>query len=404
MTVFALLETALLIYFTLAVAYVVFFSFMGRFFPKKWQFPPADTHHKIAVMVPAYKEDGVIVPVAEKLLAMDYPSDKFDVVVIADSLQPQTLQRLRSLPIKVVEVDFEVSTKAKSLNFAFNQLPSNTYDIAVISDADNIMDARFLQQVNAAFSAGHYAIQGRRVAKNLNTPFASLDALSESINNHIFRKGFNAAGLSSALIGSGMAFHYPLLKDLLAANRAVGGFDKQLQLMLIDRGHSIVYLEDAIVYDEKVAHAQGFQNQRRRWLSSQYVFLKRYFIKGMKALFTGNISYFNLSILASAFLSRVLTLTCLGVLALASVALMWVGVPTAAGYWWALLLAYGTALLLGIHPKLFQKKVLLSVLQLPQAIWLMVLAMLKLKGADKKFIHTAHSVAEVDNSVLHETH
>jgi hypothetical protein len=51
-----------------------------------------------------------------------------------------------------------------------------------------------------------FAVQGHRTAKNTNNSWAILDAISEEINNNIFRKGHRVLGLSSAIIGSGMAF------------------------------------------------------------------------------------------------------------------------------------------------------------------------------------------------------
>ena len=46
--------------------------------------------------------------------------------------------------------------------------------------------------------------------KDTNT--AVLDAVSEEINNSIFRKGHTRLGFSSGLSGSGMAFEYDLFK------------------------------------------------------------------------------------------------------------------------------------------------------------------------------------------------
>jgi hypothetical protein len=62
------------------------------------------------------------------------------IVVIADSLQSATLSVLRELPIRVIDVSFESSTKVKSLNAALQALPDD-YDYAVILDADNVMAA-----------------------------------------------------------------------------------------------------------------------------------------------------------------------------------------------------------------------------------------------------------------------
>ena len=61
--------------------------------------------------------------------------------------------------------------------------------LSMILDADNIMKEGCLESVNAAFQEGANAVQCHRTAKNQQTSVAVLDAISEEINNHLFRKG-----------------------------------------------------------------------------------------------------------------------------------------------------------------------------------------------------------------------
>ncbi|WP_026210591.1 glycosyltransferase [Flexithrix dorotheae] len=390
-----LISIVLLIYFSCSVLYVWIFTILGRI---NYRVKIDKTHlrARIAVFVPAYKEDAIMPSIANQLLVSNYPTDLYDVIIIADSFQKKTIEKLNKLPIKVVEVAWEESTKAKSLNYAL-ELFEGQYDIAVISDADNIFEKDFLSKINNAYQNGYTVIQGCRVAKNLNTSFAILDGASEAINNHIFRRGANALGLSSALIGSGMAFDYALLKKELGKIEAIGGFDKELQLSLIKKGHHILYIEDAITYDEKIEKASSFGNQRRRWLSTQFIYLKRHFIPGFSELFKGNVSYFNLAILVNVFLSRVLTLGALCILTLVHTLFASYNIVV---LWWGLLLIYGISLLISLPKRMYTKKTLLALLKLPQAFFIMFLSLLKIRGANKKFIHTVHTNTEVDNSAV----
>lgn len=242
---------------------------------------------KIGVLIPAYKEDAVIVESVTENLKQTYPADRFDLIVIADSFQPQTLSQLADLPIKVLTVSFEVSTVAKAINAALARLPIEQYDILVVSDADNHMAPDFLNRINAAFAQGWKAVQGHRVAKNINTSVAILDAISEEINNHIFRKASRVLGLSSATIGSGMAFEPALMKAAMTTQHTMGGYDKELETNVVLSGHKIAYLEKAFIYDEKVAQRAVFENQRTRWIAAQWQFLKFYFWSGLQELFAG---------------------------------------------------------------------------------------------------------------------
>ena len=167
---------ALLLFVTcmVTVLYSLFFSIAGHFYRTK-KYDNNNQFKKIAVFMPAYKEDEVILNTAKHALLQNYPSHRYDVFVIADSLKDETLDELKKLPIQLFPVSFEKSTKSKAINAAFKQIETH-YDLAVILDADNIMHIDFLDRVNAASVSGCYAIQGHRMAKNKNTRYAILDA------------------------------------------------------------------------------------------------------------------------------------------------------------------------------------------------------------------------------------
>ena len=229
-----IIQILLLIFLGVPVFYIFLFAFAGLFYRQHLTLRKP-VLRKIAVLIPGYMEDAVIQEVAKDAQLQDYPVDRFDVVVIADSFRKETLDILKTLPIKVLEVAFDISTKSKALNKAMEQL-TEEYDIAVILDADNMMSRDFLRKINASFECGFFAVQGHRTAKNMDTSFAVLDAISEEINNHIFRKGHRVLGLSSAIIGSAMAFRYDLFKSLMSTVTAIGGFDKEIELKLLKEG------------------------------------------------------------------------------------------------------------------------------------------------------------------------
>mgnify|MGYP001800493375 FL=1 len=168
----------------------------------------------------------------------------------------------------------------------------DAFDVALVLDAVNVMEFDFIERINEAFNKGYKVVQGHRMAKNTNTPMAILDAISEEVNNHIFRKGHRVLGFSSALIGSGMAFDYHFFKSTMAEVNAVGGFDKELELKLLRDRNQIEYLHDALVLDEKVQKSEVFANQRKRWLSAQFVYFRRFAISGLRELvFRGNVDF-----------------------------------------------------------------------------------------------------------------
>ncbi|MDP3913216.1 MAG: glycosyltransferase family 2 protein [Bacteroidota bacterium] len=390
-----ILEYILAGYLGITVVYNLIYALAGLFTLRNRK-ATENRLRKIAVLIPGYKEDNVILQTAKVSLQQDYPKEMYEVIVIADSFSAGTLQKLSEMPIRVVEVAFENSTKSKALNKTMYQIPED-YDIAVILDADNLMADDFLTKINEGFNQGFRVIQGHRVAKNTDTSFAILDAISEEINNHIFRKGHRVLGLSSALIGSGMAFEYLFFKNMMADIKAIGGFDKELELKLLRDRQTIGYLENALVYDEKTQKADNFQRQRKRWLSAQFIYFSNYLGSGLKHLFLkGNIDFFD-KVLQLAFLPRVLLLGVLFLCSAVSIGANLLSLPfiesnfvTSWLFWTGLFIVTGLTLLLSTPRQFFSYRTLKAISSLPRAFLLMFGSLFKLKGANKKFIHTVH--------------
>ncbi|KPM31199.1 Glycosyl transferase [Croceitalea dokdonensis DOKDO 023] len=386
------LELLILTYFGFASIYVFLFAFAGLFnIKKKPQI--INKQRRFAVLIPGYKEDNVIVEVARRALEQSYDEHLFDVVIIADSFKEITLQKLRKLPVTLVEVAFETSTKSKALNQAM-QVIGDAYQVALVLDADNIMEFDFLERINTAFNKGYKVVQGHRVAKNMNTPMAILDAISEEVNNHIFRKGHRVLGLSSALIGSGMAFDYHFFKRTMAEINAVGGFDKELELRLLRDRTQIAYLHEAIVLDEKVQKTEVFANQRKRWLSAQFVYFKRFAVSGVKELFLrGNLDFADkvyqmISPPRVLLLGMVLFIAILYSLLDATLPSSILMVPS--GYWQGTLGLTILAFIMAVPRKFYTSDTLRALASLPKTFWVMFRSLFKLRGANKKFIHTQH--------------
>jgi len=396
---FAFIEFILIFYLGFAALYVLIFALAGRLFSTKKKLKSiSGKFRKFAVLIPGYKEDNVICEVAEEALKQDYPNESFDVVIIADSFQPETILKLKQLPIILVEVSFEKSTKSKALNKAMDVLGDN-YDVALVLDADNVMAVDFIWKINEAFNNGFEVVQGHRVAKNTNTAFAILDAISEELNNHIFRKGHRALGFSSALIGSGMAFDYPMFKQRMLQVNAVGGFDKELELTLMRDKKKIEFLDGALVYDEKVQKVEVFENQRKRWLSAQFIYFKRFFFSGAYHLiFKGNLDFFD-KVYQMISPPRVLLIGITGIISFftLSIDVLFPQNPVCNFhylYWLIIFFTVVLAFLLSIPVRFYNQQTLRALLTLPKAFWSMLSSLFKLKGANKKFIHTQHGNLE----------
>ncbi|MEA5141213.1 glycosyltransferase [Arcicella rigui] len=382
------LQSIILVYLSIQVFYLLFFALAGRL-GRKTNFPVAQKLRKIRIFIPGYKEDAVIIATAKDAITQDYPKELFEVVIIADSFSEATLNTLKTLPIKIVEVSFEKSTKGKALQKAIEATAAVPVDIVVILDADNHMSKGFLHAVNNAYEKGYQVIQGHRTAKNLQTPFALLDACTEEINNNIFRRGHVAVGLPSALIGSGMAFDWNLFTGYLKDIGDTSGEDKELEFRIVREKRDVAFLDGQFVLDEKVAKTDVFSQQRSRWLAMQVEFLEKYFVEGWIQLLKGNIAFFN-KVFQTYLFPRVMLVAAM----VLWLALMFVLSSEYLNYSLLLFAALAFSLLISIPSRWYNKQLLMAFLQIPGAIISMLKAMLKIGKARKQFIHTPHGDTE----------
>ncbi|WP_316770608.1 glycosyltransferase family 2 protein [Pedobacter frigiditerrae] len=380
------------IYLLFNCIYLAFFAIAGLFSLPKSQ-KTAINYKKIAVLFPTYQENIVIIESVKAALNHQY-NGSFEVIVIADGLLPETNAVLKNLGANVVEVFFEKSTKGKALQFAMSQLKDKGFDIAMILDVDNVMSNDCLNYLNHSFEQGNKVVQAHRTAKNIDSSFAFLDACNEEVNNHIYRKGQAVVGLSPALIGSGMAFDYGYLLSLLNNIGETVGEDKQLDFMIANDKVSIAYLNDVYVYDEKVENAAVFTKQRTRWIASQIEFLKKYAFEGFVQLFKGNVEFFNKTI-QTFLMPRILLLGLLFLMAIQSFFNPFGPLRT---FWVSLFISICLTLLISVPRRFYaDERLYIALLQIPRAMFGMVIALFSIGKAKKSFMVTPHRNKNIEN-------
>lgn len=379
----------LYILFAINVLYLLIYS-LASLWGKTGMPTFARGYKRFVLLIAAYKEDAVVMDTVQACLVQDYPSDKYDVVVISDHMRPSTNEKLRALPIKLLLVDLEKSTNTKSLKAALEYLGEDSYDIALIIDADNIINSSYLVDLNNAFADSEVkVVQTHRIAKNWNTNMAYWDAISEEINNSIFRLGHVNLGMSAALIGSGMAFDYTLFYKVMMTNTSVGGFDRVLEMKLLFHRIFFYYLPDTYILDEKIQKTKAFYQQRRRWLSAQYYSLGEFVHHLISAIRDRKWDFCD-KLFQQAALSRVLLL---GFTFIFSLCLS-VWFPVLACKWWVMFGVLVFAIVIAIPRRFWRWRLVKAICFVPYSFLLMFINLFRLKEANKEFIHTEHGVEE----------
>lgn len=350
--------------------------------------PNEQSPKSFLVLIPGYKEDAVILKSVEHVVNLDYPHNLFHCAVLADDFQPSTLAAIRSLGAEAFEISRDPArNKARSIQKYLDQCNHN-FDACIILDADNCVSTDFLMLSNAYLQGDVKVVQAKRIAKNEHNSLSRLDALSEIINNHIFRKGQRKLGLSASLIGSGMIIDMKFFRQIMKNMNVISGFDKEMELRILKNKVTIEYAEDILVEDEKVSKHDVYVNQRRRWTYAQLFFLRKNTGNAIRELFkNSNYDYFN-KVLQFALLPRVVSL---GLSIIFPIITYFI--PGNIFYWSVLnLILVVFALSFAVNKDLKFKDLFILIYKLPSAFFGMLQAMLTSKQASTKFIHTPHNI------------
>lgn len=233
----------------------------------------AEARKTFAVLVCAHNEQNVIGNLLDNLRALDYPDALYDICVIADNCTDATVAISRAHGVSVLERHNDtLKGKGFALQWGLEQLfaRERQYDAVCVFDADNLVDARFLREMNNRLCKGDKVIQGYLDAKNpCDTWVSGTFAIAFWVMDHIWHLAKTNIGLSSVLGGTGMCITTDVLK-LHGWNATCLTEDMEFTMKALLEGVKTTWAHDAIVYDEKPLTFMQSWRQRQRWAQGQF--------------------------------------------------------------------------------------------------------------------------------------
>jgi cellulose synthase/poly-beta-1,6-N-acetylglucosamine synthase-like glycosyltransferase len=246
-------------------------QWLGRERPAPDAAPDASVD--FACVITAYRNAAIALPLIESLLRQSH--QRFHVYLVADACTAPEAPHDPRVSLLVPEP--ALNLKVRSIRYAVERFV-RPHDSVVVFDADNLAHPECLAELSR-YTAAYACVQGRRTAKNLDAPYAALDALGEFYKNQTDRQAPFLLGSSAVVSGSGMAVRTDVYKAHLYGEAIESGQrlgkkmlqeDKILQNDLVGSGLRIAYAPRAVVYDEKVETAAAVETQRSRWLYSYF--------------------------------------------------------------------------------------------------------------------------------------
>jgi cellulose synthase/poly-beta-1,6-N-acetylglucosamine synthase-like glycosyltransferase len=226
---------------------------------------PLGDARRFRFVVPAHNESAGIGPTVESLLAVDYPREHFEVVVVADNCNDDTALHARNAGAVVLErQDAERRGKGYALLHAFERLPESV-DAVVVIDADTLVSPNILRAFSARRDLGAHAVQADYAVRNPDASWRTRLIAIAFGSFHIVRsRARERVGASCGLRGNGMCFSAELLKAVPHEAFSIVE-DVEYGLRLGEAGYRVFYADEAHVYGEMVSGASAASSQRRRW-------------------------------------------------------------------------------------------------------------------------------------------
>jgi len=244
---------------------------------------PSQGARKFRFIVPAHNESAGIGETVRSLLAVDYPSTSFEVVVVADNCEDDTAAQARAAGAIVLErKDAERRGKGYALLLAFSNLPPEV-DAVVVIDADTLVSPNILRAFAARRDLGAVAIQADYAVRNPNAAWRTrLIAIAFGAFHIVRSRARERLSLSCGLRGNGMCFSAALLSEVPHEAFSIVE-DVEYGLRLGEAGHRVQYADEAHVYGEMVSTAAAAASQRRRWEEGRKDLVRRNGVRLLRA-------------------------------------------------------------------------------------------------------------------------
>jgi cellulose synthase/poly-beta-1,6-N-acetylglucosamine synthase-like glycosyltransferase len=238
----------------------------------------------ISILVPAHNEAKVIVKTVESLLDLNYPNNRYEIIVINDNssdnskdLLEDMQQRYKGRALRVINTDKITGGKGKSnaLNIGYKQ---STGDYIVVYDADNTPERDALRYLVAeienddelAVVIGKFRTRNRDV--NLLTRFINIETLSFQWMAQAGRwQLFNLCTIPGT--------NFIIRRDVIDK---IGGWDinavaedTELSFRIYAMGYKIKFMPLSVTWEQEPQTLKVWFKQRVRWVKGNvYVLVK----------------------------------------------------------------------------------------------------------------------------------
>lgn len=245
-----------------------------------------DEYPMVSVMVPAHNEELVIQRTVRALLEFDYPTDKYEVIVINDNSSDNSSEMLTAIQAEfpdrrliVINTDDTVGGKGKSnaLNIGLSVASGS---LLAIYDADNTPEKPALRILveNLVADPTLGATIGKFRTRNKNTSiltrFINIETLSYQSMHQAGRWFYFKL---CTIPGTNFVIRRSLIEEMGGWDPQALSEDTEISLRIYRMGYNIRMIPQAVTWEQEPFTIPIWFRQRTRWVMGNiYVMVSNY--------------------------------------------------------------------------------------------------------------------------------
>ena len=229
--------------------------------------PPGPFAPQVAVLVPAYNEETVIVRTVRSVLRSDYPYLR--VIVIDDGSSDATYTVVREAyraeiaAGRVTVLTKPNAGKAEALNFAIEQIEEAFY---VGIDADTVIAQDAISRLVCHFADERVgAVAGNAKVGNRVNLWTRWQALEYITSQNFERRALDLFNVVTVVPGAIGAWRTDAVRRGGCYPVNTVAEDADLTMNLLEQNYKVIYEDRALAFTEAPVTARGLMRQRFRW-------------------------------------------------------------------------------------------------------------------------------------------
>jgi len=241
--------------------------------PARFRVPPDDTSHTVSFIIAAYNEERVIGEKINNTLALDYPRERLEIIVVSDGSDdrtPEIVQQYEAQGVRLLHQP-ERRGKTAALNRA---VAAASGDIIVFSDANNHFKQDAVRKLVRHFAQDRIGgvCGSKRIHQSDERESASGDGLYWKYESSI-KSAESDIGSITGADGEIFAMRRHLYAPI---PESVINDDAEITFRILSQGYRVIYDHDAESHEEASIRIQDDFNVKVRMVAGGYQTIQRW--------------------------------------------------------------------------------------------------------------------------------